>query len=158
MTAIPLWLRIGAPILLLAALAIGLRLYVAHIDHTARAEQKAADTAAITLAQAEAKAADLAHARAVETANAAKKEAADNDLAPQLADARARLATYAARLRDQANQGGGGGTDMPRTADPAAIVDGPDQPAIVAYSDLDRCTENTVRLKNAQDWWKDMTK
>jgi len=149
---IPLWLKIAGPIALLLAVITGGKLYIAHIDRTARAEQKAADEAVVKAAQLEAKAKDLENARATEAARAQGTKDANDALYPQLADARSRLAAYAARLRNQAAQGGGDRADMPSVASAADVADGAD-PLSQLDDDLDRCTEAVVRLKNAQDWW-----
>lgn len=154
---IPLWLKIAAPIALLAALAAlvtGFNLYVAHVDGTARAEQKAADEAAVKEARAQAKAADLENARKIEAARAQATKEANDALLPQLEAARAGIADYARRLRNQAAKGGSGGADMPGTPDSPHVADGTDQ--VPLMDDLDACTTAVIRLRNVQDWWKSL--
>lgn len=153
---IPLWLKIFGPIALLIAVIGGAKLYIAHIDRTARAEQKAADEAAVKEARAQAKANDLENARKIEAARAQGTKEANDALLPQLESARAGLADYARRLRNQAAQGRSGGTDLPGTPDSPNLADGTDQ--VPLLDDLDRCTEAVVRLKNVQDWWKGIEK
>lgn len=148
---IPFWLKIAGPIALFAAIATGAKIYVAHVDRAARAEQKAADAAEVSRARAEARAADLENARAAEAAHAQGTKEANDALLPQLEAARAGLADYARRLRAQAAQGGGGGADMPSASDRTNVVDSAD--SLPLMDDLDRCTEAVTRLKNAQDWW-----
>ncbi|MBO9377158.1 hypothetical protein GG804_10295 [Sphingomonas histidinilytica] len=148
---IPLWLKIVGPIALLVAIITGARLYIAHVDRTARVEQKAADAAEVWRVRAEAKASDLENARATEAAHAQGTKEANDALLPQLEAARAGLADYARRLRAQATGGGVGGTDMSGASGGPDLADGSDP--LPLLDDLDRCTEAVTRLKNAQDWW-----
>jgi hypothetical protein len=136
---------------LLVAIVTGSKLYIAHVDRVARAEQKAADAAEVSRVRTEAKAADLEHARAMEAVHAQGTKEANDALLPQLEAARAALADYARRLRAQAPDGGRGGADLPNASDRADVVDGADP--LPLMDDLDRCTEAVTRLKNAQDWW-----
>ncbi|WP_016745571.1 hypothetical protein [Rhizorhabdus wittichii] len=136
---------------LLIALVMAAKLYIAHVDRTARAEQKAADAAEVSRIRAEAKAADLEHARATEAAHAQGTKEANDALLPELEAARAGLADYARRLRAQAAGGSGGATDMPGAPGSPDLADGTDP--LPLMDDLDRCTEAVTRLKNAQDWW-----
>lgn len=139
----------GAAVLI--AIVMAAKLYIAHVDRTARAEQKAADAAEVSRARSEAKAADLENARLKEAAYAKGTKEANDALLPQLEAARAGLADYARRLRAQAAQGSSGGADMPGASDRANVADGADP--LPLMDDLDRCTEAVTRLKNAQDWW-----
>lgn len=136
---------------LLIALVMAAKLYIAHVDRTARAEQKAADAAEVSRVRAEAKAADLEHARATEAAHAQGTKEANDALLPELEAARAGLADYARRLRAQAAGGSGGGADMSGAPGSPDLADGADP--LPLMDDLDRCTEAVTRLKNAQDWW-----
>lgn len=153
---IPLWFKILGPVALLIAVIGGAKLYIAHIDRTARAEQKAADEAAVKEARAQAKVNDLETTRKVEAARAQGTKEANDALLPQLESARAGLADYARRLRNQAAQGRSGGADLPGASDSPNVADGTDQ--VPLLDDLDRCTEAVVRLKNVQDWWKGIEK
>ncbi len=144
------------PALAIGALVICGYLYIQHVDRTARAEQKAADAAVVKQAQLEAKAKDLEKARAVEAARATATKDANDALFPELEAARAGLADYARRLRNQAAQGGGGGAGLPGAASGADVADGSDPPPLL--DDLDRCTEAVTRLRNAQEWWSTTTK
>ncbi len=155
-TLLPL-LRRFWPFLAVAGLLICAWLYIRHVDHSARAEQKAADTAAIEKVQLEARAADLAHAREVETAQANATKEANDAYAPRLAQYSASLAAYSARLRDKADQGGRLGAHLPSTADAANIIDRADQLSVLD-DDLKRCTEAVTRLENARDWWASVEK
>lgn len=137
---------------LLIALVMAAKLYIAHVDRTARAEQKAADAAEVARIRAEAKAADLEHARATEAAHAQGTKEANDALLPQLEAARAGLADYARRLRAQAAGGSGGGTDMPGAPGSPDLADGADR-FTQLDADLNACTTAVVRLKNVQDWW-----
>ncbi|MBO9380820.1 hypothetical protein GG804_29105 [Sphingomonas histidinilytica] len=136
---------------LLIAIVMAAKLYIAHVDRTARAEQKAADAAEVSRVRAEAKAADLEHARATEAAHAQGTKEANDALLPELEAARAGLADYARRLRAQATGGGVGGTDMSGASGGPDLADGSDP--LPLLDDLDRCTEAVARLKNVQDWW-----
>ncbi|WP_157783483.1 hypothetical protein [Rhizorhabdus wittichii] len=137
---------------MLAAVIVGAKLYIAHVDRTARAEQKAADAAEVSRARAEGKVADLENARAVEAAHAQGTKEANDALLPQLEAARAGLADYARRLRAQAAVGGGGGTDMPGAPGSTDLADGTDR-FTQLDADLNACATAVVRLKNVQDWW-----
>lgn len=136
---------------LLIAIVMAAKLYIAHVDRTARAEQREADAAEVKDAEREAKAKDLENARLKEAAYAKGTREANDALLPQLEAARAGLADYARRLRAQAAQGGGGGADMPGAADRADLADSTDP--LPLMDDLDRCTEAVTRLKNVRDWW-----
>lgn len=143
------WLAVAG---VLVAAAITTKLYIAHVDRTARAEQKAADAAEVSRVRAEARAADLEHARATEAAHAQGTKEANDALLPELEAARAGLADYARRLRTQAAGGGVGGTDMPGASGGSDLADSADR-FTQLDADLNACTTAVVRLKNAQDWW-----
>ncbi len=147
----PWLLKAGAVI----GAAIGLLLYIQHVDHAARREQREADRHAVELAQNRAKAADLERALADERGRATITENRNDDLPAELADARARAAAYLQRVRGEADQGGGERADLPPPSDTAAIAGGSDPAAFVSGADFDICIENTVRLGNAQRWYRD---
>lgn len=152
MTAALVLLRRFWPALAIAGLLIAGWLYIGHVDRTARAEQKAADYAAVEKAEAAAKLAHTEAARAKEQGYAKGTKDANDALAPKLDGYRGQLADYVARLRDQAAQGATGGrsnlpgaprgTNLADSADPLPLMD-----------DLERCNEAVARLENAQDWW-----
>ncbi|KKC24946.1 hypothetical protein [Sphingomonas sp. SRS2] len=137
---------------LVVALLVGAWIYVQRVDQTARSEQKAADVAEVKLAREQARAEDLAHARRTEKAQARNTKDANDALVTQLADARARLAAYLRRVRPQADQGSARAAALPGLADAADFDDVTYQGAVVSVTDLDICTENTVRLQNVQAW------
>ena len=155
----PVLLRSLMPWLIKAGAVIGavagLWFYFQHVEHIARREQREADRHAIELAQSQAKAADLEHALAIERERATITENRNDDLALELADARTRAAAHLQRVRGEADQGGGGRADMPRSPDAAAFAGGSDPDALLSYADVDICVENTIRLGNAQRWYRE---
>lgn len=152
MPALRRWL---APFLLKGAAIAGLLfaawLYIGHVERAAKRQQKAADQFVVDEARLRATAAALEQARQTEAMHARATREANDALFSELADARARLAVHLARLRDQGDQGGARPAGLPTTADAAGIVDRADRAAVLA-DDLRRCTDNTVRLINAQAW------
>lgn len=109
-------------------------------------------------AKAEATAAKLA----ADTANEARRKDADHALAPELERALRMADAYAGAGRmqcaartGQVDRSDDGRGDLPGTADPATVVDGPGaEPALVFVprSAIDTCTTLKVRLDNAHDW------
>jgi hypothetical protein len=150
-----LLLRWLAPYLMkgiaIAGALVGLWLYILHVEHAAKASQKAADAAVVREATLQANINALTAARAQEAAFAQGTKEANDKLLPELADSRSRLAVYLARLRGEASRGGTVATGLPATADAASLVDRADRDAVLA-SDLDRCTVAVTRLANAQAW------
>lgn len=139
----------------IAGVLLALWLYIGHVERSARASQKAIDGTAVREAQLQAKINAVEKARAVEAAYVQGTKDANDALLPAMDAANDSLARYLARLRPQADPGGAGRAGLPTTADAADIVDRADQAAVLA-DDLRICTENTVRLRNAQDWaWGD---
>lgn len=153
LTGIPFWLRIVAPLAVLAALWL-------YADH--RGYQRAADryTAEITRLQADirertaaAKADDIAHARVIEQAQEAARKEAYHDIDEKLAAARADADAYVRRVlaKAAADQGGGGRADMPGTPDPAGEPADASEAAFV--DDTRICAENTVKAEGWSAWW-----
>ena len=148
----PVWLtwaliRRVAPWVLIAALA-GLLLLDAEklkardatiAACTAARAQLVADVRAKT---AEAQAADLANKQRVEAAQSTITEKTNATLEAALADARARAADYARRLRDQpqADRGGGGAAAVSIAPDAAGAADGAGAASIVA-TDATACAK-----------------
>lgn len=109
-------------------------------------------------AKAEATAAKLA----ADTANEARRKDANHALAPELeralrlADAYARVGRMQCAARtSQVDRSDDGRGDLPGTADPATVTDGPGaEPALVFVprSAIDTCTTLKVRLDNAHVW------
>ncbi|WP_332686225.1 hypothetical protein [Devosia sp.] len=145
--------------LAIAGIMLGLWLYIGHVERSARASQKAADAAVVREATLRAEHADKLNTARLRAAYAQGKAVADATYAPQLASARHNLAAYAARMRSQAAQGGGGIAGLPTTAEAARLADGPDSDTVfpVALADLDACAVNTVRLVNVQQWYASIT-
>lgn len=148
----PLLLRFWKPLAVVAlilALITGARLYIGHVDRTARAEQAAADEAAVKLAMAEAKAADTARARAVEAQQDKVTSDVSTDYQRQLVALRARYDGLLASSK--ADRGGGRTADMPSFPDAASGLD------VCASADglfgLARdADENTIKLVALQAW------
>lgn len=141
-----------APIIL--ALLVGLVTTRARLD--AEKKGRALDRQAVATAQAEARAADLQHARDVETAQNRVREEVSRDLETKLASARAAADRYAARLRNAAAQGGGDRSHLSFT--PAAPVEPADTDQDALVDDLRACSENTVIAAGWQDWWVQVSK
>ncbi|WP_293854485.1 hypothetical protein [Sphingomonas sp. SCN 67-18] len=103
-------------------------------------------------AAAEAAAADLAHARTVETKYATIAKEQSDDLSRKLEAARASAADYARRLRtaSQADPGRGAAAHMSgaasATGDPAGSGEAAELDAMI-------CAENTVKARGWRDWW-----
>ena len=99
--------------------------------------------------------ADLERALTIERTRATITEEKNDGLSIELADARARAAAHLRRVRGETAQDSGGGTDMPRASDAATIADGSGADSVVSGADIDICIENTVRLGNAQRWYRE---
>ena len=110
-------------------------------------------------ATADAQAADLTHARAVEQRDAATSGRIQHDLEVQIASARADADDYARRLRARdtaaaaagADRGGSGGPGVSRPADPASGAALPDPATQLA--DVRACAVNTTVAEGWQRWW-----
>lgn len=139
-------LGIGALIL---ALFVGLLFTRARLD--SEKNGRALDRQAVATAQAEARAADLQHARDIEAAQNHVREEVSRDLEAKLASARAAADDYARRLRNQAAQGGSNRAHLPVVAEPPDAPDGPGETAIL--DDLRICADNTVKAEGWRDWW-----
>lgn len=145
--AVP-WLRL-APYIAIAALIAGLMLTRARLD-TERASTKAL-VAMYEATAATALAADLNHAANVAAAYSKARDEVSHDLETKLASARADAARYAARLRAQADQGGGVAKDMPFTPATPGAPTGAGETTVL--DDLDTCSVNTVIAQGWQAWW-----
>jgi hypothetical protein len=139
-------LGVGAIIL---ALVVGLLFTRARLDSEKKG--RALDRQAVATAQAEARAADLQHARDVETAQTRIKEEVTRDLEGKLASARAAADDYARRLRNQAAQGGGDRAGLSFTPAAASAADGAGEATVL--DDLRACADNTVKAEGWRDWW-----
>lgn len=139
-------LGVGA---LIVALVAGLLFTRARLD--AEKQGRLADRQAVATAQAEARAADLQHARDVEAAQTRIKEEVTRDLEGKLAAARAAADDYARRLRNQAAQGGGDRADMSFTPATAVAADGAGSQTIL--DDLRACGDAVVKAEGWRDWW-----
>lgn len=166
MTAALALLRRFWPLLVGAGLLLTLRLYIGHVERAAKAEQFTADkivldqlTADIAAKTQAAQLADIAHARAIETAQAEITRKTNDDMQSQLASARQRLAAYVLQHpASRAGKGGGGAAHLSGAPDRANVADSASAYSVVSVGDLDICTENTVRLTNAANWLRDQQK
>ncbi|UIJ46890.1 hypothetical protein LZK98_08100 [Sphingomonas cannabina] len=109
--------------------------------------------------RAEAKAEDIAHARAVETAQAAITQETEDALRAQLAAARAAAAAFAERLRSAEGstadvRGNRSAAGLPVTTGPSQRTAGAGGAPVVDASDLRICSENTVKAQGWQDWYQ----
>ncbi|WP_294390481.1 hypothetical protein [uncultured Sphingomonas sp.] len=109
--------------------------------------------------RAEAAAADLAHARAVEAAQSQATLEESDAFQRRLDAARALADGYARQLRGQAAQGaadrgGSGSAHQPQAARPAAGAAGAGAMPVLDDGDLLICTENTVKAQGWFAWWK----
>jgi hypothetical protein len=139
-------ISVGALIL---ALVIGLLLTRARLD--TEKQGRALDRQAVATAQAEARAADLQHARDIEAAQTKVREEVSRDLETKLASARAAADDYARRLRNSAAQGGGNRAGLPEAADAPGAPAGAGEASLV--DDLRTCSDNTVKAESWRDWW-----
>ena len=114
-------------------------------------------------ATAQAQAADLTHARAVEQRDAATTGRIQHDLEIQIAGARADADDYARRLRarDAApaaagpDRRGGSAAGVSRPADAAGGAPLPDPATQLA--DVRACAVNTTLAEGWQRWWAEVT-
>lgn len=118
------------------------------------AEKKfhAADLAAVRQKTADAQAADAAHAKAVETAQAQVTQQKVKDYESQIADLRRRYALVSLRGPagpTAAGQGGSGAAPVPRLPSAPGGVNGAPAPGADAAFN---CSANAVQLQALQDW------
>lgn len=166
---LPPWAKLAVklgPWLIIASLAVWLAIERANHRADKQALLAAAErfdrfAADVKRNEADARAADQAHARAVEQRQTAITQEVSNDYEVKLADAHAAVDAYARRnaglVRQLAaagdDQSGGGRTDMPT---PANAAGGPDaRPAltVVPVSDLHTCADALAAVNGWQDWW-----
>lgn len=140
--------------MLIVGLIISLLFTRARLD--AEKMGRAADRQAVATAQAEARAADLQHARDVESAQNRVREEVSRDLETKLASARAAADDYARRLRNASAQGGGNRAHLPSTATAPLAAPEPGETAIL--DDLRICANNTVIAEGWQHWWSEVSK
>ena len=120
-------------------------------------------TANYRRATADAQAADLSHARAVEQHDAATSGRIQHDLEVQIASARADADDYARRLRARdtaaaaagTDRGGSGGAGVSRPADAAGGAALPDPATQLA--DVRACAVNTAVAAGWQRWWSEVS-
>lgn len=129
--------------------------YLAVVIHQRDAERdgRIADRAAYAAAQQQARANDLAHARVVEMAQDAVRKEVSDDLETKLGAARADAARHAARLRDKAAQGGGGGTCLPGAPVATDTTAGAGQSPELDAADADACAVAVVKAEGWRDWY-----
>lgn len=152
--------RFGLPLVLALALGLDhLALLAAHRATEECQHTRQVDELNITAEVAKAAAADMAHARTVEQANAKIAEEKQHALETELAAARRAAADYA-RLHPapQTAAGSGEAADVPRPAEPAAGADERPAEAVVPSSDLDACAVGYTVARGWQDWWSQVTK
>lgn len=114
-------------------------------------------------ATAQAQAADLTHARAVEQRDAATSGRIQHDLEIQIAGARADADDYARRLRARdaapaaasADRRGGSAAGVPRPPDATGGAPLPDPATQLA--DVRACAVNTTVAEGWQRWWTEVT-
>jgi hypothetical protein len=148
------WLRMAlraAPYFLIAALAIGLVLTRGKLA-TEKADSKAL-VAMYEARTAQAIADDLDHARAIQVKNDIIKQEKSVAIENQRTAARAAVDDYVRRMRDKANQGGGGKPGLSPAAIAAVVVDGGGEATVVPVPDLHICAENTVKAEGWRSWW-----
>ena len=151
---------------LLAVLAGGWTLSASEARHwrltAENAEaRRAAQEASVRAATETARRLDAERAARVQAEQAAIAERTKDALEAELADARARTADYARRMRiatTAAHSGGGGTAPMPAAADAARAADSPADAALVARADLDRCTDAYVIASGWQRWWAEVSR
>lgn len=158
------WRAIGVAVLLVV-LAGGWALAASDARHwrltAENAEARRVAQAASTREATEtARRLDAERAARVQAEQGAIAERTKDELETQLADARARTADYARRMRiaASANPGGGGTAAVPAAADAAGAADTPAGAALVARADLDRCTDAYVVAAGWQRWWAEVSR
>lgn len=164
------WLRAHwrgiALTMLVAVLAGGWTLAAADARHwhlvADQAEARRVAQEASTRAATEtARRLDAERAARVQAEQAAIAERTKDALESQLADARARTADYARRVRiatTAAHSGGRGTAPVPAAADAAGVADAPADAALVARADLDRCSDAWVIARGWQAWWDEVSR
>ncbi len=143
-----LWiLKIGGPILLLAGLVVGFKMYVA----SERADEREEVTSEFTIAEQQADIADLKSALAEAKARATITENSNANLARDLAHGAAERSAYVDRMRQAFALGATQGPGETGMAGTPGITGQADQATFV--DDIAICEENTKRLVNARDWY-----
>jgi hypothetical protein len=130
---------------------------VAARDAPAQIEALGAALDQVRAKTAQAAADDAAHAAAVQADQDRNTKEQTDALQIALADARARAADYARRLRAAPSAsgvaGGDGGTPaVPAAADAAGTVAGAGEAAVLA-ADASACAEAVTKAQGWQDWW-----
>jgi len=116
---------------------------------------RAADIALIQAATKRVTDAAIAAKAARETHDENIRKEADAKLETAKVDANARLAEYIRTHRVRTNvTGNAGNPDLPQAGNTAQVDNGPGAATVmVSADDLAKCTENTTKLVNAQEWW-----
>lgn len=160
------------PYLLAGVVAVALcvslaltRSKLTHARESLAAEQKAhaADIASWKAATTAAQAADKAHAAQVAQQYTQISQETQDALTDKLQDARTQLADYARRMRANAqaadNHGSGSAAGVPEASGAAEVADGSGADTLIptSRSDLEICTENSVKAQGWQDWYKQVS-
>lgn len=148
------WLRMAlrvAPYFLIALLAIGLALTRTRLE-TEKANSKAL-VALYEARTAEALAADLAHAADIQAKNDQIRQEKSVAIENERDAARAAVDAYVARVRDKANQSGGGKPGLSPAALASVVVAGGGEATVVPVPDLHICADAVVKAEGWRDWW-----
>lgn len=113
--------------------------------------ERAALVAIYEQTAAEAMASDLDHAANVAAAYNKAREEVSHDLEKERDAARADAARYAARLRNQAAEGGGGTAHLSAVAESPGVSAGSGEAA--ELDDAEACAEAVVKAEGWPAWW-----
>lgn len=140
--------KIGGGIALVIAAVIAFKMFVSGI----RSDERQKVTAEFTVAEQKATIADLEGALREAKNRQKQTEQSNADLNQQMAGVVAGRDAYANRLLAAVRRGTTQGSGQTGVADPAGVFSEADQKTLV--DDIGICTENTVRLQNAADWYE----
>jgi len=145
---IPIWLRIAGPIAALGLAGWGFNAFLGSV----RADERGKVTAEFTVAEQKATIADLEGALREAKNRQKQTEQSNADLNQQMAGVVAGRDAYANRLLAAVRRGASQSAGQTGVADPAGVFSEADQKTLV--DDISACTENTLRLINAKEWYE----
>lgn len=140
--------KIGGGIALVIAAVIAFKSFVGGI----RTEEREKVTAEFTVAEQKATIADLQSALREARAREKQTEQTNVELYDQMAGSAAQRDAYTERLLATVRRGVAQSAGQTGVASTAGLFSEADQAALV--DDIGICTENTVRLLNAADWYE----
>lgn len=143
-----------------AGLVLIVAAYLWAYDRGAKSREPEIAALRLTIANVRAKTAqaqadDALHARTVEIAQDTKTQEIANGLQARMDAANAMAASYAKRVRDDAQAAAGGGSGAAHLPGSANAASGTVEARAAALLDEDAviCSTNTVLLDGWRDWW-----